>query len=348
MLRSRAASRRLALESLENRMLMAGNISASVAGQTLRITGDDVANGVAIVYDAGAKIYHVSGLDAAGEPTRINGRDTSVEAVQFRRVSRIILETRGGDDIIDLGSGNIRIATHLTIDAGTGNDTVILGQAGNEADLNNLPAQLRTGASLNVVLGEGNDSLELANIIVGTHLRLDAGLGDDLIEFDPEFVIPPDGPNPEQILVSPIKIFGSLAADLGAGLDEFDARHVAINGRLQIVDAAGPTEIDLFNVKVGSRVDITTGDDVDLIALDFVLTQGLSINTKGGADEVVIDNSRFRTANVQLGAGFDDLVISNTRVSERTVLDGGEDSALFATGPGNVLKRLTKRRLETA
>jgi hypothetical protein len=329
-------------------MLMAGNISATVAGQTLRLAGDDVANGVAIVYDGSAKTYHVSGLDAAGEPTRINGQDTSTGAIPFRRVSRVIIETRGGDDIIDLGSGNIRIATHLTIDTGAGNDTVTLGRAGNEADLNNLPAQLRTGGSVNVALGEGNDSLDLANMIVGTHLRLDAGAGDDQINFDTEFVVPADGSNPERTLVSAVKVFGSVTADLGAGLDELDARHVAINGRLQIVDAAGPTEIDLFNLKVGTRVDITTGDDIDLIALDLVLTQGLTINAKGGADEVILDNSRFRTANVQLGAGFDDLAIANTRVNDRTLLDGGEDSGLFTNGPGNVLKRLTKRRLETA
>ena len=67
----------IAFEQLESRELMAGNVVASVQGNMLLLWGDGEANGVTLTYNAGSKKYQVTGKDAGGSPTTINGLDTA-------------------------------------------------------------------------------------------------------------------------------------------------------------------------------------------------------------------------------------------------------------------------------
>ena len=68
--KSSMSSRRLGLESLESRELMAGVVSVQVSGGNLRITGDGAANGV-VVFQLGEGQYRVLGANHGGSLTRI-------------------------------------------------------------------------------------------------------------------------------------------------------------------------------------------------------------------------------------------------------------------------------------
>ena len=74
-------SKRLGIERLENRELMAGNVTAAVQGGFLVVTGDTADNGVTIDYIQATNSYQVIGTTpSGGTATTINGLDTSVPA----------------------------------------------------------------------------------------------------------------------------------------------------------------------------------------------------------------------------------------------------------------------------
>src|SRR3954465_2470515 len=64
-------TRKLNVEGLENRALLAGNVAVSVSGGTLFITGDGFGNGVAVQQLDSGK-YFVSGFGLNGSNTTVN------------------------------------------------------------------------------------------------------------------------------------------------------------------------------------------------------------------------------------------------------------------------------------
>ena len=163
MTRPSAAQPRLALETLETRHALAGDVMAMMYGQMLVIWGDAAANGVVLSYSSNALTYEVAGKDSGGAPTTINGQ----AAASFNNVQSVAVLLNGGDDAFSVGSPaavDTVIRQWLSIDMGDGNDTVQLGQGGNPPG-GDVPTamHLQTGTSVNIDLGAGDDHLELAN-----------------------------------------------------------------------------------------------------------------------------------------------------------------------------------------
>lgn len=84
------------LERLERRLPLAGNVTAQLDGSTLRLTGDDLGNGVLVASAPGGRIAVI------GNATTINGASSSF--VTDAAVTAIIAELKGGDD--EIGFGN--------------------------------------------------------------------------------------------------------------------------------------------------------------------------------------------------------------------------------------------------
>ena len=138
---------------------------------------------------------------------------------------------------------------------------------------------------------------------MGFALKIDAGDGDDKIDFDTEFT-PSGGTTPT---VFPVVVRGNAQISLGGGADELTMKNVSVQGSLKILDGAGVANLTLANVNVKKRIDINTGNDADQIALQSVRAKQLAMNTNGGIDDVHLSNSKFTTLNLKLGAGRDHL-----------------------------------------
>src|SRR6187401_1944081 len=151
----------IAFEQLESRELMAGNVVASVQGNMLLLWGDGEANGVTLTYNAGSKKYQVTGKDAGGSPTTINGLDTAQagNTVELGGAKTVAAYLNGGDDDFNFGSpqaADMVIAKWFSVSMGEGNDKVTLGMAGNEpGGAAPTTTSLRTGTSLGIDLGNG-------------------------------------------------------------------------------------------------------------------------------------------------------------------------------------------------
>jgi hypothetical protein len=97
----RTVSRQLVMESLENRLAPAGNVLATMVGGNLMIRGDGDDNGLHLMFNADGTV-EVSGVDAGGGATTINGSDEPFVAANIRSLTRVNLGA--GDDTLNVES----------------------------------------------------------------------------------------------------------------------------------------------------------------------------------------------------------------------------------------------------
>jgi hypothetical protein len=340
---SNSRRKAVAFEQLERREPMAGNVFAGVQGTMLLLWGNDAANGVNITYNAGNKTYRVTGKDAGGSPTTINGLDTAQPAnvVEFSNVKQVAVYLNGGDDAFTIGSPqavDTVIAKWFTVNMGEGNDSVTLGTAGNTTGTTAPRATSLRARATTVDLGNGNDTLSLAQADILHSMTILAGDGDDDILYATEFT--PTGATSPSLY--PVRVRGHLNIQLAGGIDQLDMKNAIVDGDLRITDFVGPADIDLHNMTVRRQLDIDTGGDADAIAIDLVHAEQLSVDTNAAIDDVDVTKSRFRSMNIKLGGARDTMLIRNTTSTVATYLDGGsEDARLTLTA--NVLRSLLKR-----
>src|SRR5688572_22685435 len=97
-------SRKLWLESLENRALLAGNVSVSVDGNVLTIVGDDRGNGVSI-QQLDHNRFFVTGFALNGSNTTINGQ---LNGRIVQGVRHIDVDLNAGWDMFIMSNSDFR------------------------------------------------------------------------------------------------------------------------------------------------------------------------------------------------------------------------------------------------
>lgn len=329
------------VERLEDRHAMAGDVMAVMYGSMLVVWGDAADNGVVLTYSSNSQSYQVTGVDAGGSPTTINGQATPASLTGVQSVAVLL---NGGDDSFSVGSPaavDTVINTWLSIDMGEGDDSVQLGRGGNAPGGDDpIALRLRTGTSVAVELGAGDDHFSIANAEVGFALIVSAGEGDDEVVFATEFRADED--SPEQLF--PVMVRGGAQFYLGGGEDELTIHNSIFRQSLVISDGAGAAHIDLDNLAITKKLDIDTGSSDDEIKINLVAARDLTIDSNNGIDDISITNSRVRTAIIKLGSQRDALLIRNVRVTALTRLDGGESGSRLS-GSSNSLRGLTRRNI---
>src|ERR1044071_1056075 len=95
----RPSFRSFAFERLENRQMMAGDVTAQIIKGDLVIRGDDFDNGITITAGSVAGTLVVTGVNAGGTATRVNGTaNGAVTLTGFNDDFKINL--KGGNDIV--------------------------------------------------------------------------------------------------------------------------------------------------------------------------------------------------------------------------------------------------------
>jgi hypothetical protein len=151
-----------ALEFLEDRVTPAGNVTTTLVGGSLTITGDNQANGITLSQSAAHSI-----TITPDSSTSVNGM-TAGHAVSINNVTGDVSVNLGqGDDslTIDLSHGNLAISGNLTLRFGNGNSTV----ATTTAKTTNL---LEVGGNLTNSFGNGTDSVTFNQFHVAGNLSI--------------------------------------------------------------------------------------------------------------------------------------------------------------------------------
>lgn len=155
----KTTARRLQLESLENRELMAGNVSVAFSGSELRIIGDAAANGVE-VRQSSPGVYKITGTFEGGALTKINGQTGTLTANNVN--GNVVVALGAGSDQLNFGTGDqrvINVKRDLIIDMGTGNDWT------NVRDV-------KVAGQVSINTGTGIDKTFVNRVDVGTDLKI--------------------------------------------------------------------------------------------------------------------------------------------------------------------------------
>src|SRR5262245_27198229 len=124
-------ARRLGLENLESRQLLAGDVTVSVSGGDLTITGDGAANGV-LMFQLGDGQYRIAGVRQVGAATRIRlGNSTASYQTVTGVTDDVVINLQGGNDRVTVThnpgfSLYSTLPDDLTIYTGSGDDVVRL------------------------------------------------------------------------------------------------------------------------------------------------------------------------------------------------------------------------------
>ncbi|WP_231131228.1 hypothetical protein [Crateriforma conspicua] len=171
--------RRLGVQPLESRKLMAGDVAVDVdisgSRMDVELTGDGLSNGVEVRQIG--DYLHINGLNHGGAATTIEGQASYVLATKFYTGSQWVslddlrIELNGGDDHVLIRDVRMNAFTHsdLEIRTGRGNDRITMMDVTvlNDIDLDDDAWQ------------DGNDYWWMRNIDVGGKLEADMGDGFD-------------------------------------------------------------------------------------------------------------------------------------------------------------------------
>jgi len=286
-------NRKSSFEALEDRRLMAGDVTASLVGNTLFVNeafnAPDQSNQVQ-VSTLGNGAIRVSGYTQNGDPSRINGKafvDFSIPGGSV--AANLVVNLRGGNDRIALWNANIDTALINTSSTNPANADVDM------VDIQNL----RTRGAVQVNTGFGVDSVLAKNVQIGD------GIGND------DFTIN-TGSGSDYVKVGDLSSWSSIRGSLK--VKTFDSLNVA---------EVDTVKVQLTTVHQSALIELGGGDDsVDMVA--STIGKNLFIIAGDGRDnvkmrEVQVIDSFF----AHMGAGDDTLDLNYVR-AEHMHLHGEE------------------------
>ncbi len=270
--------RRLRLESLENRTLLAGDVAVALdGGGNLNITGDVEDNSI-VITDS-----FVPGQVAVwGVATRTNG--TLFPSFVNGVTGDIVANMHGGNDRVVVTG--MDLPGSLMVNAQQATDTVVVANT-------NLIA-----GSLDIDTADGVGRVVITNVLVGDATNLGGGTDEDaFVVVDSTFhgdvtVSLSDGKNS----------FKSIGTDYLGSLSTTGGNS---NDYLLLVGSRGQHAI------VTGTSDLNTGDSNDtVIVVGMTFLSSSTVKLGDGNDRLMVVESTYSTGGLFDGEGDSDLIVS--------------------------------------
>lgn len=306
-----------AVESLERRMLLSGNVLATLVNGTLNIAGDDAAN-VIVVTQAGTKQHQLRISGANG--TSINNQSGSVILNGITR--GVIIRMAGGADNLTLRSlslpGNVAIAQGgadtLTIDNTDVEKSLMIRNTSSllTSVTTTTIADTVIGKNLLIAAGPGGEDITLASAIVHRETDIVTGKRSATVTID------------DSIFVHDVRVLTGRNADAVLIETEVDPTH--------------------SRTRFGGPTSITLGAGDDLLQL-------------GVANQIGSRASFADTVNLDGGAGNDSLRTFNAIYAKppqidslevRTTVPNPASPTMTGTNPANNSTAVAVNRMITA
>lgn len=300
-------ARRLFVEGLENRRLLAGDVTVSRSGADLYVTGDNNSNTISIESDGSGGV-RVNGFnDALAQPTSINGTPNGTyQSAAFS--GSVFVVMNDGNDEVRITRLQVRTAS---INLGAGNDDLVAGlQAPGETRFGlSTPVRLSVAESLVVVGLDGQDDIRLQSVYVAGSAVIDTGEQNDTIALLPGV----DGATLADTS-GRIDVGGTLTIVPGNGADSVSAKAVVTGANIVIDDAGGPLDADLASFRSNGSTYIYASPQNDEISIvDGRAVALMQIITEGGEDHLAIRDTYAGNLNINMGDGNDRLSLTNVR-----------------------------------
>ena len=287
----RRGLRKIGVESLELRRVMAGDVIAALEGSLLTVEGDNLSNQIAITRTAIGDVV-VAGQNGA----LING----LPSVRFPRVQLNAVDVRmgDGDDAVVLRS--LQVGNDVHVELGAGNDRLT------------APANAASTIQGNLAVfgNEGNDVVQLAALSVLGDLFLDGGL----VSLN------------ASINTSSIDKVLSIIGDEADDVISISGSRIGLDTMIETKggsDRVNLTDLSAFLISINTDSNGAIG--LDQVTLNRVTTvENLGIFTGAGNDTVrLTDVTSGKSIITSLDEGNDRLIATRVRAAEDAVFEGG-------------------------
>ncbi|QDU25145.1 hypothetical protein ETAA8_02070 [Anatilimnocola aggregata] len=340
----------LAVEALEQRAMMAGNVTATVAKGVLVIRGDDAANEIIVGKGPTANSFTIT--PAAG--TTIN---SLTPALTLTGITKLDIRLNGGNDRLGIGNDVEFVADMLAAVDSYGEEEEPEGGlfdwlAGDEEessfdiedpdfssdDLINLPTRM-TGRTY-IELGDGDDTLVMTMRTVDT-IQIEGGKGNDFIL---------------SVLTNATHLVINTDPRKGAGMGD-DIAAVVLNtvrGDLAITTGAEDDGVVVLGTTVGN-LGVGTGGVIsgEITDNDFVMfadvsaTDNIGILTEAGDDGVLVQFITGDNLRINTGSGDDQVEITGAALVALAIdTAAGEDSVSLNSGEDGLASFVVRRNLQ--
>lgn len=355
--------KRLGVERLEDKVLLAGNVRVGLNGFVLSLVGDAADNQVAVYYDSGAVsgfppgvyVADPADLEAPGTGTTLfnNGSPAGPQPGPLLITDAPLLavnaDLKNGDNTLSLWglgvTGNVNLRT------GSGDDQLQLGDVEDPAAPTGsatFAAGLTIGGNLNVRTGNAPaaDQVTLSGV-EGTAprsvLSITTGNGDDQVAVQE----PLTGNSLGSVE------FHNLLVQTGAGddtflVDDLTGNSIVLNvDSLTVTTAGGSDSVALQDLRA-RIVRIQTGEGDDDVSLgDGFSGDDMRVSAGAGDDTVAVDSTAtpLEKVDVVLGAGDDLLSVSGVEVNLLS-FNGQSGTDAFVDGGGNQITSKKPKSIE--
>jgi len=359
--------RNLFVEGLENRAMLAGNVSVAVSGGSLVITGDIAGNGVSVQQLDNGK-YFVTGFSVSGGNTTVNG--SLAGKVVTGVTNDINVDLDGGNDVFVMSNRASRRA-ELAADLSGGTAGPI--QASPQAPSANVdPGLTRVPKNLSVATEDGADGIGMTvrvgsnDLNGGNHVggvaNLKTGSGDDRVIVNNSTIfddlLMDTGAGADNVNTSGSGTYDFLYATLGQGWDTFTSSN-NWGFHSQIYGGNGNDTISVTNYNFTEEVFLHGGEGNNIINATNLNAGHVSVWGLAGQDTVNLTNCSSRanflvdvgenndnvnlddvdatdTLSVYMGGGDDDLGVANSQTGD-AYFDGGAGFDDYDNNGGNNL-----------
>lgn len=327
----------LNVQQLEQRENPAGNLTASVSGGVLTLTGTDQAETFTIVQNLGNTLT-ITGTGG----TTIN---TGTDPITTAPATAIRMRLLGGDDTVTLDpSAQLDMNGTVTIDGGNGNNTVnwfttsslmgmkgfqyIGGEGSDTVTLGQASAATLISGPVSFSVANGGSTISVTNTIIDGEFTSKAGIGVDGLTL--------------------ADVTAKRSVNINVGIDDssFTATGTsAISGNFSYQATAGNDVFSIENMTVngkgGMKLWCGTGFITPTISgLLSLPNGGLTINGQNGETSLVVNagsinmGGDFLVQNRQLSVITSGLIKANNATFTSTgIVTSG---ASIGFGPGNL------------
>lgn len=307
-------NRKLKVESLESRRLLAGNVTARYVNHELVIAGDNAANAI--------QVYAVPGSDGTGRTFQISGRnfDGQYTPGGVPVLSGVATQINGRPNAVSIfaPSAKVRIVTN------GGNDAVFFGRAANGASTNETET-----VGLSIMTGTGQDYLRVLNArdenINPTVIRMTQGTGSNAdLENEADHVVI-DGFHAQR----------SLNLSTGGGDDRVSIANFSVTNGLTVINTGWGQD------KVQVRVA-----DFDRVLVDMAGSVGTNRENNSDQDELIVATLNGNTAEVYLGGGNDYVTVEGTLEFVSAKVHGGTGNDELEVAIGAIVGTFNRISIE--
>lgn len=318
----RLRHRPLFVEGLEMRAMLAGNVTATVSGETLFVTGDNSDNAV-VIQQTGTNQFTVVGAAASG--TTING---TVEGTPFiaNNVRNFEIDLRGGNDSLGISNSDTfltAVADELLggaqADPGLPEDALTLrGYANIRTGLGDdaIAVQLRAGGSIFIGANAGSDAVVVEGSSA-TSLVINADTGYQVT----------DGDDYVRVRGTTTTV-GSIVVNTFAGndnvllVDDTSAASIVVNAGVGFVNSGILDFDNISGAGLTARYDILIfgGGNVDNETLSDIDARFLTVFGGRGDDAITVGSLDLTGATLLGEAGNDTITLDDTTNAEDPLL----------------------------